>query len=354
MIAKNSHPNERSITSILNSIANWSKLNPLTKTDPIIAVDLQKKSLDSHVEREPKDSSAVKLNSKDISSFRVESAASNDQELNSEMDHNEKSRSEFNPKNRIEAMELAQKLYASWKSYCSQNKVALNVHPFNALLKVVHCTRQPQLLSTLLPPTPPTPSIIPTPDVISYTTAMLICGSMSPPAGFHALCQYFEAMQKNQISIDQGAISAALIALEHQLRLKSMPEMIHFLLKLANMHMRDNGESRASTSNRLIRLLTIFGKKQQVLSLWNEKLEPSMRVGDGISYEKARRSGGIDEFTVVGVANCMTPPHAIDFFLKLIKQGGMHVSEMVYQRLCSLYGLVGKNQNELHKYQISQ
>lgn len=176
MIAKNVRPNERTVTSLLNSIAEHAKTLP--NQDPEV------KTTNDGDEKD------TLTGFPDIEAFNV--------------------------KNKQKAARLAIQVYASWVEH---DPSKLRVHPFNALLKVLNCSEAGNLLPKVFPlkTTSLSSSWVPRKlDQVSYSTAILAARS-HPTQAFDLPRKYWQAFIASGIQIDSGIIMALLMSIHHEL-----------------------------------------------------------------------------------------------------------------------------------------
>ncbi|PJF17091.1 hypothetical protein PSACC_03111 [Paramicrosporidium saccamoebae] len=177
MVGSNVRPNERTITSVLNAIAEYVQKSRLEDSSSTGNIDVQK-------------------NSEGFPGLEA-----------------------FQLKSKRDAAQLAIKLYASWIEH-SPNVV--RKHPFNALLKVLWRSGAADLLPSVFPTDGSNTEWVPDkPDIITYTTAILAC--QNDPNATNSAVAYWIAFQKSDIKADTGIIMAILVAMQSELRFMRAP-----------------------------------------------------------------------------------------------------------------------------------
>lgn len=305
MVAKNVRANDRTITSLLNCIAEHSIGLPFADKNYYTNSLLSPQSGDT---MELKDSELPGL-----AAFRIV--------------------------NKREAAELAIKLYSSWIEY---SKATL--HPFNALLKVLWRTGSGDLLSFIFPVNNSkgenqnddySSGVVwmpPKTDVVSYTTAILAC-QFNLAQTFPTVINYWKAFLHSKIPIDSGIISAILSVLHRELcnskvRLPrvSLESRRGILLEVGGILSDQLEKVPVKTSNLFLNVALGLGCYELGLKYWNLKLYPILVNNSSMVKSK----GSINEETILllfshymKVGNASEVLNAFEMFQRRF---GMHVS----------------------------
>lgn len=300
MIAKNARPNDRTIASLLNAIATRAATlpnkNPSTPTPSPLATL-----------KDPQGAPGLES---------------------------------FNIKTRSEAMDLAIKLYASWIEYSPM----LTVHPFNALIKVIWKTGSGNLLPTVFPLDRHAelgqwvPS---SPDIVSYTTAILASASLPPLEAFEMATRYFDCICKQGLKIDSAALISVLIVMRRGLgspqnahRPGRSASKIAFLARIRDALLAASPVP-VRTSNVFLDVARALSCHSDVLEYWQQVLLPIIEKEQ--SFTKSRLS--VNEESIAIVMHTLLlqdkPQAVIQLAARLTLQFGMHVSSPTLNMMLS-------------------
>lgn len=290
MIACNVSPNERTISSLLNTVAEHSRT----------------------------------LNGGDFHQppGRTSSALVRDTESFPALDS-------FKVSSKAEAAQLAIKLYSSWLEHAGEKA---SVHPFNALLKVIWRTGSVELLTSVMPVgklKSPLDWCPPKLDIISFTTAILACQS-HPTTPFYLAKEYWIACNQAGIPIDTAishAMLKVLLAEQKSLNsklLKPELEQRHAVLgEISTLIMSTSSDVPVWVVNVFLEVCHRLAYRKAGLHLWKEKLLPFLETTKSMS--KAKKL--LDDHTIVHV------------FLTLLKDSNAKAIFPLWDQLEKVFGM---------------
>lgn len=312
MIARNVRPNERTIASILNAIAERARTLGQA-TEPALQVERINGSAEEN-QRPPHDTN--------------EQGGLPGQEA-------------FNVRSREDAVKLAIRLYASWIEHW---RGPASLFAFNALLKVLWRAEGGHLLPKVFPLAARSSSLRPTaawvpsqPDLVSYSTAML-AASTHPETPWELATRYWkEGLLASGLTADSPAIVALLVALQRDLarrgdnlRLaKTEIDQLRGTLSEALGHLHRQDVVPAKATNIALNVACRLGCFREAQEHWRTRCwEPVRQRG---SFKACHER--VDADTVALIMRIMTkdgrPQEALDTFGELTDRHGMHITTAI-------------------------
>jgi pentatricopeptide repeat protein len=330
MIAKNVRPNERTITSILNAIAEYTRNLPL---------EYRAENSTKGIPEEKEDFPGLKV---------------------------------FKVKSKTEAVQLGIKLYASW---LENSKPSL--YPFNALLKILWRGEGGQLLLSLFPlekggvnydydhdhdhdrdhgygggevmKRDSLPAWMPMNlDIVTFSTAILACQSHSEP--FQMAMEYWRAFRETGIECDAGILHSLLVVIDRELsNLPSrMPlEKLELRRKVLRnvqgllIEMKGAISPPVETTNTFMDLSFQLGCYELGISYWQDSLLPILEESQ--SFAKSKRF--VNDRTVALLFEQMIKvgraQDSIDLSSTLHKRYGMHITAEILNSLLTACRRIG-------------
>jgi pentatricopeptide repeat protein len=287
MAAANIRPNERAISSLLNSIAMRARALPEADYSSLV-VDFRPGALAPEA---------------------------------------------FDIKNKMEAVDLAIKIYFSWAGHLLDRGEEPSIYPFNCLLKVLAVAKCAKALRKVFPvgSEQPRPRWVPEKvDIISFTNAAMAC-----EGNFALALSYWEAVvEARRMAVDAKALlkvtNALLIELA-QRRTRLSREQIglrkDFLSKAArNLPTID---TPLAAVNNVLRGMEMLSMAQEASAVWSRVLLPRLEATK--SFKKA--ASHISGLTVTLLVKLLLKAGKAQEGVRLIDQlrtaYGMHISTAV-------------------------
>lgn len=346
MIAKNVRPDQRTVASLMNAMAEHAKALPL-------ADDVSSTGSAETVSSQG--------STEDVSSTRSA------EDVSIGLAQGDQGRGlpgleAFKVKSKDQMVRLAIKVYASWVEHLLGSR-SLPVEPFNALLKVLwRCEGAgAKVLQRIFPlddSTKNNTTWLPAkPDIISYTTAILVA-QFCPERSFDVALQYWNAFvgdgvpEKSPKTADSKMILALLVALQRDLFRRKQAGQLHMerelilsrraFLETIMTQCQGMPAVHVGINNILLNTADLLGSHQRGISYWKSQCAPLLR--DKASIKECAEN--VNEETVANYIKLLNRngqrEEALDEVQSLIESKRLRVNAAIYNVVIFIHRVLGQ------------